>query len=162
MLPWVAGLSDDDLKPALQIRFYPGCGQRAGRAHSLPSVRSHLSGSQGARHPIVGASTVLRCRWPQTPGQTCPRCQKTVSTRSNRMYHDHHHCSHRDISPSSPQQSPTAPAAPPESRPTQARLVPWTQGSASTAFFLPPVLLERCRSVPIVDTGISAALKDDF
>ena len=35
-------------------------------------------------------------------GQTCPRCQKTFSTRSNMMYHYHHHCSQRDTSRSEP------------------------------------------------------------
>ena len=97
-LRWVAGLSDDDLnqlyrydstldavsEPA-ELLLCPLCGR------TFEGLATHCRSKHGA--PVQMAAT---------PGQTCSRCQKTFSTRSNMMYHFDHYCSHRDISPSSP------------------------------------------------------------
>ena len=98
-LRWVADLSDEDLsqlhrydstldvvsEPAEPIPS-PQCGRTF---RGVKGLATHCRSKHGAPVHVI-------------PGQTCPRCQKTFSTRSNMMYHYHHHCSQRDTSLSEP------------------------------------------------------------
>ena len=98
-LRWVADLSDEDLAQlhrydsTLDVASEPAelipCPQCGRTFRGVKGLATHGRSKHGAPVQVI-------------PGQTCPRCQKTFSTRSNMMYHYHHHCSQRDTSPSEP------------------------------------------------------------
>ena len=98
-LRWVADLSDEDFSQlhrydsTLDVVSEPAepipCPQCGRTFRGVKGLATHCRSKHGAPVQVI-------------PGQTCPRCQKTISTRSNMMYHYHHHCSQRDTSLSEP------------------------------------------------------------
>ena len=135
-LRWVADLSDEDLAQlhrhdsTLDVAGEPAelipCPQCGRTFRGVKGLATHCRSKHSARVQV-------------TPGQTCPRYQKTFSTRSNLMHHYHHHCSQRDTSPSNP----SGHQQYQQHRPKQSQLkqdLSCTQGSASTVFSFPSVV----------------------
>ena len=81
-LRWVLDVVSEPAEPI-------PCPQCCRTSRGVKGLATHCRSKHGAPVQVI-------------PCQTCPRCQKTFSTRSNMMYHYHHHCSQRDTSLSDP------------------------------------------------------------
>ena len=137
-LQWVTGLTDDDLNLLYRYDSTLDVVRQPAELIPCPQCGRIFKGTKGlATHCRSKHGTQVQMA--DTPGQTCPRCRKTFSTRSNMMYHYHHHCSQRDTSPSNP----SSHQQHQQHRPNQGQFnqdLSCTQKPASTVLSLPSVV----------------------